>query len=401
MSAPIHRSWTAAAAACTRMALAGCGGGNDAAVPPPGGAAPTSPVAQAPDPARPQPAGTVAPAPAGKAPRAAAAAPESPLPAGMQAKTAIATVNGTPITADKVYSIYAMNKDMLAQRGRTLNPTEDQQLKAQSLQVVVADELLYQASRTAGIKIGAAEIDAGVKDFKAKVGSEENYKSFLRESSMTEADVRNEIERNLQTESYRKSLLAGKHVTDEQAKGFYDGNKEMFRVPEQVHAQFILLKVTEKDPESVRTDAKKRAEDAARRATSGEDFAALAKEFSQDATASKGGDVGFFPRGVMFPKFEEVAFGLKPGQISPVFETPKGFNVLKVLEKKASSIRPFEEIKTPLLLDMGRAQEQAVIQTKLQQLANAAKINVLDPSFRVPEPPAAAAAVPGSAPDPK
>ena len=400
MSAPMPRSWTAAAAAWTMMALAGCGGGNDAAVPPPGGAAPTSPVAQSQAPARPQPAGTDAPAPAAKAHRTAPAAPESPLPAGVEAKTAIATVNGTPITADKVYSIYAMNKDMLAQRGRKLNPTEDQQLKAQSLQVVVADELLYQAARTAGIKVGAAEIDAGVKDFKAKVGSEENYKNFMHESGMTETDVRNEIERNLQTESFRKSLLTGKHVTDEQAKSFYEGNKEMFRVPEQVHAQFILLKVTEKDPESIRADAKKRAEDAARRAASGEDFAALAKEFSQDTTASKGGDIGFFPRGVMFPKFEEVAFSLKAGQTSPVFETPKGFNVLKVLEKKPAAIRPFEEIKTPLLLDMGRAQEQAVIQTKLQQLANAAKITVLDPSFKVPEAPAAAA-IPGSAPDPK
>jgi len=386
------RSWTAAAAASTLIALAGCGAGNDAAVPPPGGASTSSPVPPAAAP-------TGSPQTAAKRPQTAAA-PQSPLPAGVDAKKPLATVNGTPIHADKVYSIYAMNKDMLQQRGRTLNPTEDQALKAQSLQVVVFDELLYQAARSAGVKVGPAEIDAGVKDFKAKVGSEENYKNFVKETGMSDADVRAEIERSLQTESYRKSLLAGKHVTDEQAKKFYDSNKEMFRVPEQVHAQFILLKVTEKDPESVRTDAKKRAEEAAKRAGSGEDFATLAKEYSQDATASKGGDIGFFPRGVMFPKFEEVAFNLKPGQVSPVFETPKGFNVLKVLERQAAAIRPFDEVKTPLLLDMGRAQEQAVIQAKLQQLVASAKISVLDPSFKMQEPPETAA-IPGAAPDPK
>ena len=256
----------------------------------------------------------------------------------------MATVNGKPILADKVYSVYRMNQQMLQQRGRVLNATDDQALRAQSLEVVVADELLYQAALATGITASPAEIDAAVKQLKLRVGSEEAYKKFLAESGLTEAEVRREVGRNIQTEAYGKGLVAGKGVSEEQAKKFYDANapKGMFNVPEQVHVQYILVKASEKDPESVKLEAKKRAEEAAKRAAAGEDFTALAKQYSQDPTAARGGDIGFFPRGVMFPKFEEIAFAAKPGEVTPLFETPKGFNVIKVLEKKPESTRTYE-----------------------------------------------------------
>jgi peptidyl-prolyl cis-trans isomerase C len=311
----------------------------------------------------------------------------------------VATVNGKPILADQVETLYRMNTEMLRQRGRTLNETENQSLRAESLEVVIADELLFQAALAKGITVPAAAVEAGLKQIKARAGSEENYKRFLAESHFNESDIHREMDRNLRTEAYRKSLLAGKGVTEDQAKKFYDANvqKGMFNVPEQVHVQYILVTANEKDPESVRLDARKRAEEAARRAAAGEDFAALAKQYSQDATAARGGDIGFFPRGVMFPKFEEIAFAGKPGDVTPLFETPKGFNVMKILEKKPESTRSYAEVKDALMLDMGRLMEQDVVRAKIQELAAAAQIVVLDSSFNPPAPPAAAAT---SAPPP-
>lgn len=322
-------------------------------------------------------------APAG-APKAAPsqAPPDSPVPPGVDPKKAIATVNGRPIEAEKVYSFYESNKIMLAQRGQKLSPSDDQILRVQSLQVVMADELLYQAAQAAGVKATPAEVDAQVKQWRSRVGSEENYKKFLQVSGLSEADVRHELQRNYETETYKKGLAAGKGVTEQQALDFYKQNPGTFKVPEQAHIQYILVKATDKDPETVRADARKRAEEAQKRATAGEDFAALAKQYSQDATAAKGGDIGFFPRGVMFPKFEEIAFGLKPGGVSPVFETPNGFNVMKLLEVKPPSTRPFEEVKTELMLEMGQLVEQKVVSDKVQELGAKAKIEVLDEAFK-------------------
>ncbi len=285
---------------------------------------------------------------------------------------------------------------MLQQRGRVLNAGDDQALRVQSLQVVIADELLYQAALAKGITASPAEIDGAVKQLRARVGSEEAYKQFLAESGLTEAEVRREVTRNIQTDAYGKGLVAGKGVNEEQAKKFYDANvaKGMFNVPEQVHVQYILVKVSEKDPESVRLEAKNRAEEAAKRAAAGEDFTALAKQYSQDPTAARGGDIGFFPRGVMFPKFEELAFAGKPGEVTPLFETPKGFNVMKVLEKKPESTRSYDEVKNALMLDLGRVMEQDALKAKIRELVAVAEIAVLDPAFTMP-PPASAPAVAG------
>ena len=374
-------------AALPIVSLLGCGRSHDdaarTAAEPPSSVATAAPASV---PATSRPAKLV-PRPVGQAESGGG------IPQGVHSQKPVATVNGKPIMAEQVEALYRMNKEMLRQRGRTLNETENQALRAESLEVVVADELLYQAALAKGVTVPAAEIEAAVKQLKARAGSEENYKRFLAESNFSEFTVRREMERSLQTEAYRKSLVAGKGVSEDQAKKFYDANvqKGMFNVPEQVHVQYILVTANEKDPESVRLDAKKRAEEAARRAAAGEDFAALAKQYSQDATAARGGDIGFFPRGVMFPKFEEVAFAGKPGDVTPLFETPKGFNVMKILEKKPESTRSYDEVKDALMLDMGRLMEQDIVRTKIQGLAAGAQISVLDDSFRPPAPPATAA----------
>lgn len=363
------------AAAFSLLALAGCGRSHDEP--------PLTPVPAA----APSPVAAAAPAPPTATPSPAAqTGPRSPVPSGVDAKKTVATVNGKPILAEKVYSVYRMNQQMLQQRGRVLNAGDDQALRVQSLEVVVADELLYQAALAKGITASAADIDAAVKQLKQRVGSEETYKKFLAESGLTEAEVRHEVARNIQTEAYGKGLVAGKGVSEEQAKKFYDANapKGMFNVPEQVHVQYILVKSSEKDPESVKLEAKKRAEEAAKRAAAGEDFTALAKEYSQDSTAARGGDIGFFPRGVMFPKFEEIAFAGKPGDVTPLFETPKGFNVMKILEKKPESTRTYEGVKNELMLDLGRLMEQDALKAKIQELGAAAKIDILDPAFALP-----------------
>lgn len=315
-------------------------------------------------------------------------------------KGTVATVNGTPIPAERVYSVFQMNKQLLEQRGRVLSGNDEQALKAESLEVVLAEELLYQAATSKGLKAPQAEVESTLKQFKTRVGSEEAYKKYLADRGITEAEVRKEIERNIQTETYRRSLLAGRAVSESDAKKYYDANssKGMFNVPEQVHVQFILVKSSDKDPDPVRTEARKRAEEAARRAAAGEDFTALAKQYSQDPTAARGGDVGFVPRGVLFPQFEQVAFAAKPGVVSGVFETPKGFNVMKVLEKKPESTRSYDDVKQALMAEMGRLLEQDVVQGKIQELAAAAKIAVLDNSFA---PPATAAALPPQPPPAK
>ena len=318
-----------------------------------------------------------------KHPSAPAGSGATPAPL-LDARKAVATVNGVPVPLERVESVYRMNRVMLEQRGRMMSPAENQALREQSLETALADELLFQAAVAKGVTVTGAEIDAAMKQIRQRAGNEDAYSKMLAQSGLTERDVLREVERNLRTEAFRKSLVAGRSVSDGEAKRYYDANvpKGIFNVPERVHVQYILVKAGEKDPESVRADARKRAEEAARRAGAGEDFAALARQYSQDPTAARGGDIGRIPRGVRFPQFDEVVFAAKPGAVSAVFETPNGFNVVKVLEKRPASTQGFDEVKAELMREMGLMLEHDVVIAKIKELAETAKIAILDHSYQ-------------------
>jgi parvulin-like peptidyl-prolyl isomerase len=104
---------------------------------------------------------------------------------------------------------------------------------------------------------------------------------------------------------------------------------------EKIGASHILVAYKDSRsaaPNITRTkdQARKRAEDAMKKAKAGKDFAALAKEYSDDpGSGPKGGDLGVFPRNMMVKPFADAAFALKPGEISGIVETDFGFHVIK------------------------------------------------------------------------
>ena len=91
--------------------------------------------------------------------------------------------------------------------------------------------------------------------------------------------------------------------------------------------------------ESLSEEARKQAEEILAKAKAGEDFATLAKTYSQDSTASEGGDLGLFEKGKMLPEFENVAFAMKVGEISDLVRTIYGYHIIKVTEIKGEQVR--------------------------------------------------------------
>jgi peptidyl-prolyl cis-trans isomerase D len=155
-----------------------------------------------------------------------------------------------------------------------------------------------------------------------------------------------------------QGLRERSQVTPQDVQRYYEDNEQQYKQPEQVRASHILLKTEGKDDAAV----KKQAEDLAKKAKAGADFAELAKKFSQDdSNASKGGDLDFFGRGAMVPEFDQVAFALQPGQVSDVVKTSFGYHVIKLTEKRAASQRPLAEVQAQIedQIKWQRAQDQA------------------------------------------
>jgi len=128
------------------------------------------------------------------------------------------------------------------------------------------------------------------------------------------------------------AVLATVTVTDEEVKQEWD------RTPhgDIVDASHILFSITNPSKEA---EVKAKALEVLKRAKAGEDFGALAKQYSEDTgSASQGGNLGAFPRGRMVPEFENVAFSMKPGEISDLVRSQFGFHIIKVLRHETPSL---------------------------------------------------------------
>lgn len=144
------------------------------------------------------------------------------------------------------------------------------------------------------------------------------------------------------------------------ARSTYNANQDKYGEPEQVRASHILIRTGE-------ANARERLQEIHQQLKAGADFAELAKTRSQDpGSATKGGDLGFFARGRMIKPFEDVVFAMtQKGQLSEVFESPFGFHVIQLTDRKPAGVKMFAEVKEQLMREsqnaiimQGRVKEQ-------------------------------------------
>jgi peptidyl-prolyl cis-trans isomerase D len=156
----------------------------------------------------------------------------------------------------------------------------------------------------------------------------------------------------------------------------YNENINQYETPEQIRASHILLKTEGKDDAEV----KGRAEALLKQAKAGADFAELAKKNSEDeATAPNGGDLDFFGRGKMVPEFDQVAFALKPGEISDLVKTQFGYHIIKLVDKKEGTTRTLADVKQQLTdqiaFEHAQAQASDLAQNIQKQISKPADLD--------------------------
>lgn len=204
-------------------------------------------------------------------------------------------------------------------------------------------------------------IDPMKLDSKIQTPSEQDLKTYFEKNSAkyTIPDKRRSKYAFVDMVKFRTELTAD----DDELRAFYGDHAEEYRLPEQITAQQILFKTEGKTPEQIEA-IRKKATDVLEKAKKGEDFSKLAKQFSEDESASRGGTLGTFGRGTKPPQFEQVAFTLGPGAISDVVGTPQGLVIIKVTDRQDSRLRTFDEIKEAirprLLFDKAREKAKTI-----------------------------------------
>ena len=138
-------------------------------------------------------------------------------------------------------------------------------------------------------------------------------------------------------------------ITEKEISDYYELNQERFKNPKKIKARHILLKVSPDASESENKETKERALSLLKRLKNGEDFAALAKKYSQGPTASRGGDLGYFTRGKMVKPFEKLAFSLKKGEIGGPVKTRFGWHIIRVDDIKEATVKTFSEVRNQIV----------------------------------------------------
>jgi len=281
-------------------------------------------------------------------------------------KDTVAVVNGVEISRADFDAVISQARQQFARMGQPISGTRLSEIKKDVLENLIGRELLYQTSQKHGIKVDEAAINNQLANqlamLKKRFPSEAEFDKFLSKNNLSEAGMRVQLERNMAIKEFvDKQFVQKVTISDKESKAYYESNPEYFKQPEQVQASHILIKIDSEADESQKAQARKKIEKIQKRLQKGEDFAALAKEFSQCPSNAKGGDLGYFQHGQMVPPFEQVAFALKPGAVSDIVETKFGYHLIKVIDKKPETTIPYKDVKDKL--------EQHLKQEKIQKEA--------------------------------
>lgn len=319
--------------------------------------------------------GTSTPAASGAgAPTPAAAEPPKPVPAVLP--DVLARVNGENITKAEFEEAIGA----LEQRNQGPVPPDQRDAVYRGvLDQLVGLKLLSQEAAAKKVAVPDADVDAQMAQIRQQFPSEDVFNQALKAQNKTLEIIKADARRSMAITKMLEAALDGKiAVTPEQAKAFYDQNPDQFKRPEQVRASHILIGVEASADVAAKAAAKRKAEGVLKQLKSGGDFAALAKENSQDpGSAVNGGDLGLFSRGQMVGPFDEVAFTLAPGATSGLVETQFGYHIIRVVEKKAAGTVPLDEVRPQLEQYLQNQNRQREMTSYVAALKAKGKVEVL------------------------
>ncbi len=268
----------------------------------------------------------------------------------------LATGKGIEIKRSAVDDAFASEKTLLAQQQHVVIPDTDRpRVESDILEHMVVDKILVQKATEAERTATRDEVAKYFEDIRKSSPSEDLFQQQIKASGKTLDELKAaSVEKKLSRLVLIRELVPGNAISDEAVKKFYEDEKSAtnFAIPEMVHVAHILISVI--DPvtqQPLPPDKKREKEKLAReikvRAEAGEDFASLARQYSDDiSTKDKGGE-HTFARHAMMPAlegFEAASFSLKTNQISDLVETPFGYHVIKLLERVPPSKIPFDKV---------------------------------------------------------
>jgi parvulin-like peptidyl-prolyl isomerase len=329
----------------------------------------------------------------------------SPTETGSQLPPEVATVNGRSISS-KLYEMYLKNGQETI--GFDLNTDEGRRrldlLREGIVSELIDRTLIAEEAERRGLAIPAEKLAEAERRAITELGGDERYDTYLAGHRLTRDEYREVVRVQVYGEMMRVELNKGLSISDEEVQTDYKAHlsDQALQQAERVKAAHILVAArpnlisqqlqqekslnTAALSEAVNEEMKQRRERAEalrRRAAAGADFGALARQSSEDpSTRDRGGDLGTFARDSHARAFDDAAFALKPGEVSPVIQTEFGFHVIKVTAREPARTRSLGEASPEIRRRLLAEREAKNLTDWLKEARRKAVVRLNEP-FRI------------------
>lgn len=290
-----------------------------------------------------------------------------------------ARVNGEEISEFRLERYFA---EFLEDQGRALgsirNPKAYKQLRQKALDALIDKELLWQEAVKRGVVISDAQVQGQVDQARQAIGGPEVFARRLNDAGFDEASFIEYTRRDMAAQQVFAELTKVAEPDVKAVRAFYEEHRSEMGRPEEVQARHILVKVPEGADTATIEAARLRLVDMRLKIVNGAEFASIAKSASEDASASSGGDLGYFPKGRMFPEFEATAFAMAPGDLSEPVRTPVGWHLIYLQNRSEPADVSEEQGLEMVRAYLARQQQVAIRGEVLAQLRSSNRIERID-----------------------
>lgn len=284
--------------------------------------------------------------------------PKGPLPA-------LATVNGEAILVEDFEKAFEMEKWKF---GNPISWTKKElrEVKNNVLNGLIKKRILLQEARKRqDVTVSKKEVEQSVEEFKKSYAKEDDFERFLRLRNLTEDDFYQQRLHDLMIRKLMdKVVLQNVDLSEERLKQYYQENIAQFKHPEQIHVRQIVSDSEEKT-KSLRTMI-----------SEGALFEEVAKKYSLSPDRQHGGDLGWFGRGVMPKEFDRICFRLPLKELSPVVQTPYGYHLFEVLERRGAGQFAFDQVKENIIQALQEEEGKEIFKEWYQKQLQGAEIEV-------------------------
>ena len=207
--------------------------------------------------------------------------------------------------------------------------------------------LMEQQARKAGIVIQDQEVTGAIKDLleRRKLSQEDLRKMLEREGTTMEAYKKGVLDQLVRIRLVQREIKSQVAVSDEEIGEYYRKHREDYEGKDTVRIKQILLPLPKEDDPAAKEKLRTDAEAIHKRLLAGEPFDLLSAKYSQGSAAAAGGDIGYIEKGMILHEVEEVAFGLPLNQISGIIESPIGFHIIQVIDRRGGGFKAIESVR--------------------------------------------------------